>query len=149
MNRCGTWNGIRLIGVGTMATLLFFGLFATGCATSTGNVREQTHKAITLTAETYDVLMSSLGALYKSGVIGNAERDKAVDYANTFRAAALKIATGADDGEFEKQIQIMQDMIKKLRDLLARAGVADAGEIIEPLEQMARNAGTTEEGASR
>ena len=87
MNRCGTWYGIKSVAL-VVAVIV---ALAVGCGTSmdVDKAREQTRTVITLTAETYDVVMTSLGALYKTRVIGNTERDLAVGYANQFRAAAL------------------------------------------------------------
>jgi hypothetical protein len=134
--RCGTWNRVKLVSQGLILALLLTAFV--GCSgAAVANAKNQTHTAITLTAETYDALMTSLGALYKKQIIGNAERDKAVGYANTFREAALKIAAGVDNAEFEVQIQKMKDMIAKLKELLARAGLAEND--LKAMEQMTRN----------
>lgn len=111
----------------TLTGLCLIGLIVTGCATvqqPPDELRTKAMQTVIAATDVYDILMISLGSLYQAKLLGatveenNRNRDSAVHLANTYRAAALKVASGVQGEEFERAISTMQGAITMLRAIM-------------------------------
>lgn len=80
----------------------------------------QADRAVVLSADVYDVVMSSLGALYRAGKLSNADRDVAVHWANQYRAAALKVLERAPGYNVADDVTQMQFALAAIKSMVGR-----------------------------
>lgn len=75
----------------------------------------QADRAVILSADVYDVVMSSLGALYRAGKLSNADRDVAVHWANIYRASALKVLAREPGYDVADDVTKMQSALAAIK----------------------------------
>jgi len=102
------------------------------CATS-GSFTQNTYRAMSAAASTYDASMRSLADLYDRGIVGDAEKEKAILYGGYFWAAyqttAEAMVAYMEGGSATDQERVTRAMV-----LLSEA-LGKFMEIVQPMLQ--------------
>jgi len=107
---------------------------AAGCATA--NFKRDAYRTLGAAGATYDAAMKSLADLYDKGVIGNAEKTKAIEYGGYFWAAYhtaadamvvyMETENAADEARVTKAMAMLSQALSRFMDvvqpMLAKGG---------------------------